>query len=79
MAEFTQEVKKELAILSESGNYSKRVRLMIWNGRKPSLDIRKWSDNGDKAEKGISLNSEEAKKLLEVLQEAEKDGLFNEI
>lgn len=65
--DFEYKVLEHIATLSESGGYSKQVNLISWNGRKPTIDVRKWE--GSQMQRGISLNRYEATKLIEVLTE----------
>lgn len=70
MAEFVYDIKKEVSVLSESGNYTTEVNVIAYgeNG-KPKLDIRKWNRSKDQMLKGITLDKQEAKELLEALKE----------
>ena len=42
--------------------------MVSWNGAAPKLDIRDWALNHEKMGKGITLSTEEARKLLDLLQ-----------
>lgn len=62
------EVKKELGILSESARgWTKELNYVSWNGRDPRLDLREWSPNRERMGKGITLSTDEAKMLRDVL------------
>lgn len=67
MADFRFEITKELGVLSENLNSSKRVNYIRYNGREPKLDIRDWYDEGEKMGKGITLSAEEAVSLRDIL------------
>ena len=58
-------------ILEEGKNTSVNLRRVSWNGRDHKIDIRKWSysDDGEKAMKGIQLTDEGAGELANVLVE----------
>ena len=69
MAEFQYEITEELGVLSESkSGWRKEVNRVSWNGAAPKLDIRDWAPNHEKMGKGITLSTEEARKLLDLLQ-----------
>lgn len=78
MAEFSYKIEKDLGILSENKEYTKRITLTAWNNREPKVDIRDWSCFEDeasrKAMKGITLTKDEAKKLRDILNEMELEG-----
>ena len=70
--DFTYEIKKTLAtVKSDSDGWNLELNLISWSGRKPSYDLRKWSDNHEKMGKGISLSEEELETLRELLNELE--------
>ena len=69
MAEFQYEITEEIGVLSESkSGWRKEVNRVSWNGAAPKLDIRDWSPDHEKMGKGITLSTEEARKLLDMLQ-----------
>ena len=76
MPEFKYELKKQVKVLSESKGYTVEANIIAYgeNGNN-KLDIRKWNRNTDRMSKGITLNKEEAKALLDAL----KDFNFDEI
>jgi hypothetical protein len=66
--EIKYEVVKKFGIISQSDKgWKKEVNLIKWNDRNPKLDIRDWSPDNSKMGKGVTLSSEEAKKLKELL------------
>ena len=69
MAEFQYEIKEERGILSESkSGWRKEVHFVSWNGASAKLDIRDWAPDHEKMGKGITLSTEEIRKLLDLLQ-----------
>lgn len=72
MSEIKYEITKELGILSEnSKGWKKELNLVSWNDRDPKYDIRDWSEGHEKLGKGVTLNSEEIKKLRDILNKIE--------
>ncbi len=70
MAEITFEIVEELGVLSESARgWRKELNLVSWNGRDPKYDIREWSPDHKRMSKGITLTTDEAKMILEILKE----------
>ena len=63
--EFNYDIKKRIAVLSESGNgaFTTEVNLISFNGAEPKLDIRKWDKRTDRMLKGIALDGEEVEAL----------------
>ena len=76
MADFKFDIKKTLGTISESAKGWKReVNLMTWNNKKVKIDIREWDENHEQMGKGITLNKEELKKLKDILNQVDIDGL----
>lgn len=69
MSDFNYNITKKLGVLSqtESGEYTKEVNLISYNGREPIVDIRRWDRKSDKMQKGIILNHEEVQALKDIL------------
>lgn len=68
MAEFKYEIVENLGILSDNGKgWTKELNLVSWNERKPKYDIRDWNDDHSRMRKGITLTSEEAEILKNIL------------
>lgn len=69
MADFQYEIIEELGVLSESAKgWTKELNRISWNGGSPKLDVRDWAPEHEKMGKGVTLTDEEAKTLLELLQ-----------
>lgn len=68
MSEITREVKKRYARMEGEG-YRLEVNLVSWNGRAAKIDIRPWSEEGDKCGKGITLTKEEAGWVASILSQ----------
>ncbi|WP_243342543.1 PC4/YdbC family ssDNA-binding protein [Anaerococcus sp. AGMB09787] len=68
MAEFKYEIVENLGILSDNGKgWTKELNLVSWNEREPKYDIRDWNDDHSRMRKGITLTSEEAEILKNIL------------
>lgn len=71
MNQISCDVIKRLGVIyrSESGEYSKEVNIVSFNGSDPKLDIRRWKYADGKAipGKGLQLSPEEAETLLTIL------------
>lgn len=69
MADFKYEIVEELGVLSASAKgWTKELNRISWNGGAPKLDVRDWAPEHEKMGKGVTLTDEEAKALLELLQ-----------
>lgn len=68
MPEIKYEIVEHLGILSETDKgWKKELNLVSWNDREPKYDLRDWSENHDRMNKGITLTKEEAENLKEIL------------
>lgn len=68
MPEIKFEIVESLGVLSESAkDWKKELNLISWNDKDPKYDIRDWSPEHDKMGKGVTLSSDELKKLKEIL------------
>ena len=71
MADITFDITKHLGVISEEkGGWKKELNLVSWNGRAAKLDIRDWAPEHAKMGKGITLTTDEAAKLAELLTAA---------
>lgn len=76
MADIKFEIINTLGVFSEgSKGWQKEINLVSWNERKPKIDIRDWGPDHGKMGKGITLNKEELKKLKELLDNIDIEGL----
>ena len=74
MAQFTYEIVKPIAVLSDSGTLTTELNIISYSGNEPKYDLRKWrTGNGEKKmQKGITLTREELQELRKVLNELGK-------
>ena len=76
MADIKFAVTKSLGVLSEgSKGWQKEINLVSWNERKPKFDIRDWGPEHERMGKGVTLSTEELKKLKELLNEIDLEAL----
>ena len=63
------EIIESLGVIStSSAGWTKEVNLISWNDNPAKIDIRDWSPKHEKIGKGITLTTEEAAQLIEILQ-----------
>lgn len=68
MAEIKFEIINSVGTLSESTKgWTKELNLVSWNDKDPKYDIRDWDPEHKKMGKGITLSTDELKKLKELL------------
>lgn len=68
MADFTFEITQHIGVLSTSPKgWTKELNLISWNGKEPKYDIRDWSPDHEKMGKGVTLSTEEAEILKNLL------------
>lgn len=69
MSDFSYEIIKEIAVLSQSkSGWTKELNLISYGGRDAKYDIRDWAPGHEKMGKGVTLQKEELLKLLDVLK-----------
>lgn len=69
MPEFTYEIVKMVAVLSENPKgWTKELNLISWNGRDAKYDIREWDPDHQKMGKGVTLSNEEMDALKEAIK-----------
>ena len=58
---FKYEITERIAVLSQSGDTSKELNKVSYNGAPAKYDLRSWkrSDSEEKMLKGLTLNDEE--------------------
>lgn len=71
MAQFTYEIVKPIAVLSDSGTLTTELNIISYSGNEPKYDLRKWRTGGGekKMQKGITLTRDELLELRKVLNE----------
>lgn len=62
-------VVEEIAVLSENGNWAKRLNIVQWNDSIAKYDIRSWSSDYSKMGKGVTLTYQELIALKKALNE----------
>ena len=65
MSDFSYNIVRNLAVLSQRGNWNLELNLISWGGRPATYDLRKWSPDHSKMSKGISLSKSELNALAE--------------
>ena len=69
MADIKYEIVEKIGVLSETEKgWAKELNRVSWNDRPPKYDIRDWAPGHEKMGKGVTINDEEAQKLLELLR-----------
>jgi len=64
----TYDIVKHIGVIRETPRgYTKEVNLVSWNGAKPKIDIRDWSQDHKRMSKGITLRKEDAQKAAELI------------
>ncbi|MCD7712758.1 MAG: hypothetical protein LUJ25_08685 [Firmicutes bacterium] len=70
---FNYKIVEHIATLSESGNTSKELNRVSYNGSPAKYDLRSWKRDGgeEKLLKGLTLTAEEAQALKDALNAIE--------
>lgn len=70
MSDIKFQIEKEIGIISKSSKgWTKELNLISWNDKEAKYDLRDWAPEHEKMGKGITLTTEELKKLKDVLNE----------
>ncbi|MBI9010758.1 MAG: hypothetical protein JEZ08_00895 [Clostridiales bacterium] len=67
MADIKYEITEKIAVLSESGDWTKELNKVSWNGRPAKYDLRDWNHEEGKMRKGITLTDDEFDELVEAI------------
>ncbi len=69
MPEIKFDVVKELGVISENpkNGWSRELNLVSWNDREPKYELRDWSADKSKMNKGFSMTADEVKTLRDIL------------
>lgn len=68
MSEITYEILEKMGELSVSPKgWTKELNLISWNQRPEKYDIREWDPLHEKMKKGITLTTDEALRLRDLL------------
>ena len=61
-------IEKVGIIKEQASGWTKELRLVSWKDAAPKYDIRDWAPDGEKSGKGITLTEDEARTLMELLE-----------
>lgn len=67
MADIKYEITEKIAVLSESGEWTKELNKVSWNGRPEKYDLRDWNHEEKKMRKGVTLTDDEFEELVEAI------------
>ena len=67
MADIKYEITEKIAVLSESGEWTKELNKVSWNGRPAKYDLRDWNHEEKKMRKGVTLTDDEFEELVEAI------------
>lgn len=68
MAELKFEIKEHLGVISENAKgWTKELNLVSWNDYPAKYDLREWSPDHTRMNKGITLSQEEIDNLKKLL------------
>lgn len=67
--EVTYEIVEEIGVISsQSTGWTKELNVVAWNGGQGKYDIREWSPHHDRMSKGITLNEQEMRAIVDLLK-----------
>lgn len=67
--EVTFEIVEEIGVISTSGTgWQKELNIVAWNGNQGKYDIREWSPHHDRMSRGITLNEQEMRSIVDLLK-----------
>lgn len=68
MKDFNFKIVQHFGVLGRRGKWDLELNSVSWAGDEPKWDIRSWSPEHDRCGKGITLSTEEAIKLADLLK-----------
>lgn len=72
MSKIKYEIVEKIGEVSKNNkDWTKELNLISWNDRDPKYDLRDWAPEHEKMGKGVTLTTEELKKLKDLLNEME--------
>ena len=70
MPELKFEITEHLGVISENAKgWKKELNLVSWNDREPKFDIREWSPDHTRMNKGLTLTEDEIVEIKAILDE----------
>lgn len=68
----TFEIIKKIAVIREANEngWTREVNIVKWNDYEPKVDVRDWDAEHKKMSKGITMTTEEALKMAEMIMVA---------
>lgn len=77
--EFYFDIVEHIGVIHEKPNGWKReLNLVSYGGKAAKYDIREWDEEHTRMSKGITLQKEEVKILLDLLNSKAKEGCFDD-
>ena len=75
--DFSYEITEEIAVLGTSAKgWTKELNKVSYNGATPKFDLRDWAPDRESMGKGITLSEDEAKALMEALENYFYEGVI---
>lgn len=75
MKEITSVIIEHVAVLSTTpSGWTKELNRVSWNRQPPVYDLRKWSPDHDKCDKGVTLNDDEMNIMLAAIMGRQRSG-----
>lgn len=67
--EVTYEIVEEIGVIASSATgWTKELNVVAWNGGQGKYDIREWSPTHDRMSRGITLNEQEMRTILDLMR-----------
>lgn len=70
MSDLKYEIKEKILSVNDGrSDWNLELNLISWNDKAPKYDLRKWSQDGTKMSKGLTMNEDEAILLFQKADE----------
>lgn len=64
------EIKEKIGVIKPyPTGWNKELNLVVWNGGTAKFDIRDWDQEHEHMSRGITLHSDEMRKVLELMKD----------
>ena len=67
--DITYEIRRHLGVVDTSENgWRQEVNIVAWNGGKEKVDIRTWSPDHERMTRGLTMTSDQATKIADIIK-----------
>ena len=77
--DFSFEILEHIGVISEKSNgWTRELNIVSFGDKPGKYDIRDWDSHHERMSRGLTLQKEEVKTLLDLLNQKAEEGCFEE-